>query len=275
MSLATLVVLVLFIWLSLAVIMTGAWHIQQRTGNAGWVDTIWTFAVAATAFTAGMVMLAGALSERAILVSILLWAWALRLGWHIAARTRGISDDPRYAKLQRDWGSDARRQMFLLLQSQALVSTPLVLAVVLAIVNPAPGFRLLDILGVLVFVMGLAGSAIADRQLRHFKRHNTRPDAVCDAGLWSWSRHPNYFFECVLWSAYPLFAIDLTGSWPWGWLALLGPACMIWLLTRVSGLPPLEAHMLEKYGSAYRRYQNRTSPLLPLPPLLTAQRTDE
>lgn len=266
MSFTTLGLLVFFIWLSLAAIMALAWRTQQRTGNSGWVDTIWTFAVAATAFAAGMVMVDGALSERALLVSGLLWIWALRLGWHIAARTRGITDDPRYAKLQRDWGNDAPRHMFLLLQSQALVSTPLVLAVVLAIVNPAPYLRGPDALGLLVFLVGLAGSALADHQLRRFKQDNASPGAVCDIGLWSWSRHPNYFFECVLWSAYPLFAIDLTGSWPWGWLALLGPACMIWLLTRVSGLPPLEAHMLEKYGSTYRHYQHRTSPFLPLPP---------
>ena len=67
------------------------------------------------------------------------------------------------------------------------------------------------------------------------------------------------------WLAYPLFAIDLSGSYPWGWLALSGPACMYWLLRHVSGIPPLEEHLIKSRGAAYRAYQERTSAFFPLP----------
>jgi hypothetical protein len=89
---------------------------------------------------------------------------------------------------------------------------------------------------------------------------------VCDAGLWGWSRHPNYFFEWFGWLAYPLLAIDFSGVYPWGFAALLGPACMYWLLVYVSGIPPLEAHMLERRRDEFRAYQARTSAFFPVPP---------
>ena len=89
---------------------------------------------------------------------------------------------------------------------------------------------------------------------------------ICDVGLWGWSRHPNYFFEWFGWLAYPLLAIDSGGGYPWGWAALAGPACMYWLLVHVSGIPPLEAHMLEYRRDEFRAYQARTNAFFPAPP---------
>jgi steroid 5-alpha reductase family enzyme len=113
-----------------------------------------------------------------------------------------------------------------------------------------------------VFAAGLAGGAVADGQLRAFARSGA--GGICERGLWRWSRHPNYFFECLLWCSYALIAP--APGYPWGWLALLAPACITLLLARISGIPPLEEHMLAKHGEAYRAYQHRTSALIPLPP---------
>lgn len=89
---------------------------------------------------------------------------------------------------------------------------------------------------------------------------------ICDTGLWGWSRHPNHFFEWLGWLAYPRLAIDLSGTWPWGWLALSGPAFMYWLLVYVSGIPLLEQQMLQSRGDAFRSYRAQVSPFFPLPP---------
>jgi steroid 5-alpha reductase family enzyme len=191
--------------------------------------------------------------------------WAARLGTHIANRTMHITDDPRYASLIKGWGRDARRRMFLLLQKQAIVSIPLATSVFLAAQNPEPEWRLQDWLAVLVMLTALLGEAIADRQLRRFRGDPASQGKVCDAGLWRYSRHPNYFFEWLGWITYPLLAIDLSGGFVWGYLALAGPLCMYWLLTRVSGIPPLEAHMIASRGDAYRVYQQRTSAFFPAP----------
>jgi steroid 5-alpha reductase family enzyme len=246
-----------------------AWAAEQATGNSGWIDTGWTFGLGAVCVLCVLVPFPSAplsTAPRRVLVAIAVFAWAIRLGFHIASRTAGIVDDPRYAALRKSWGPrQASRQMWLLGQKQALVSIPLALSIFLAARNPAPALRLQDLLAALIFIAAIAGEAIADRQLRAFRRTAAR-GAVCDAGLWRWSRHPNYFFEWLGWLGYAVIAVDFTGAYAWGWLALAGPACMYWLLVYVSGIPPLEEHMLRTRGDAFRAYQARTSAFFPLPP---------
>jgi len=258
-------VTVLCVSLALCVGMSLAWVAWQRTRNSGWVDTVWTFSVGIVGLAGAVLPPTGAaaLPSRRALVAVFAALWALRLGLHIARRTRGITDDPRYAALLKGWGADAPRQMFLLLQKQALVSIPLGLAMVLAASNPEPALRLQDWLGVVVILVAVAGEAIADSQLRRFAANPANRGKVCDVGLWRWSRHPNYFFEWLGWLAYPLLAI---GAWEWGWVALAAPTCMYWLLAHVSGIPPLEEHMIATRGDAYRAYQAQTSAFFPLPP---------
>jgi steroid 5-alpha reductase family enzyme len=253
--------------LALGLVMSGAWLVWRRTGNSGWVDTVWTFGLGGVGI-AGAFLAPGSVSAtwwRPQLVAGLVALWALRLGVHIARRTRGIKDDPRYAKLMEGWGEDGPWQMYVLLQKQALVSIPLAVSILLAAWNPVATFRPVDLIGVLVLLVGIGGETLADRQLDRFRRDPVNRGRVCDVGLWRWSRHPNYFFEWVCWLAYPLLAVPASVTYPWGWLALAGPLCMYWLLRHVSGVPPLEMHMLESRGAAYRAYQARTSAFFPLP----------
>ena len=163
------------------------------------------------------------------------------------------------------WGNDAARRMFWFLQSQAAVGIILALSIVLAAQNPNPDLRIQDLIGLVILLAAIVGEAIADRQLRAFKSDPANRNAICDVGLWRWSRHPNYFFEWLSWLAYPIIAIDFAGHNPYGWLALAAPICMYWVLVHVSGIPPLEDHMLRSRGEAFRAYQKRTRAFLPLP----------
>lgn len=244
----------------MAAAMALATVVERRTGNSGWIDVVWTFGLGATGVLGALLPFGDAPLARRLLVAALALAWALRLGLHIARRTRGIAEDPRYAKLRRDWGERADAQMARMLQMQALASIPLALGIVLAAHQPAPTLGWRDLAGTLVFAVGIVGGAVADRQLRAFSRSGQ--GGICDRGLWAWSRHPNYFFECVLWCAYAVIA----AAYPLGWIALLAPAAITFLLVRISGIPPLEEHMLAKHGAAYRAYQEKTSALVPLPP---------
>ena len=250
----------------LSAIMSVAWVIQQRTGNSGWVDTVWTFGVGLTGAVAALTPMVGAYEPRQFIVAAFAAIWAARLGIHIASRTTKIIDDPRYAKMIEGWGADAPRQMFWLLQKQALVSIPLALSMFLAAHNPAPGLTLGDIVGIVVMVIAVAGEGVSDWQLQSFKSAPANKGGINDIGLWRWSRHPNYFFETLGWLAYPLLAINLSGTYPWGWLAFAGAACMYWLLVYVSGIPPLEEHMLRTRGDKFRAYQRRTNAFFPAPP---------
>jgi steroid 5-alpha reductase family enzyme len=254
---------------ALSIAMTGAWWFQRHRQNAGWVDVVWTFATGGVAVLGALWPLPELYSfaPRQLIVAMLCAAWSLRLGLHLRARVRTRPEDARYAGFRRDWGAGFQSRLFWFLQIQAAAAWPLAVAITLAARNPAPGFRVSDLMGFAVIAAAVAGEAVADRQLARFVAgtHNQ----VCDAGLWAWSRHPNYFFECLGWCAWPLFAFNV--DWPLGWLAWAAPVLMYWLLVHVSGIPPLEQVMLASRGDAYRAYQRRTSSFFPLPPRREAQ----
>jgi steroid 5-alpha reductase family enzyme len=251
--------------LALSVLMAFAWMVQQRTGNSGWVDTIWTFSVGLVGAGSALWPIAGAApNPRQWLVAALVAIWSLRLGLHIAVRTAKITDDPRYAAFASEWGVNSARRMFVFLQNQAFGSIPLAFAIFVAARVPKAGLRVQDYLGVLILFAGIAGEALADAQLKAFRGDPANKGRVCDAGLWRWSRHPNYFFEWFCWLAYPVMALSVL--YPWGLATLLAPAFMYWILVHVTGIPPLEAQMLRSRGERYREYQSRTSAFFPLPP---------
>jgi len=250
--------------LSLSLLMSLAWIVQQRTGNSGWVDAIWTYSVGLISAIAAAWPLGDALPARQLLVVGLILLWSLRLGTHIALRSLGAADDPRYASYAREWGPAAPRRMFAFLQAQALVSVPLAFAVFVAAHAPQSALRTQDYAGAAMALAAIAGEAVADEQLRRFKSHPANVGRVCDIGLWRWSRHPNYFFEWLGWLAYPVIA--LSPEYPWGWASLAAPAVMYWILVHVSGIPPLEAQMIRSRGERYRAYQAKTSAFFPLPP---------
>jgi steroid 5-alpha reductase family enzyme len=264
MTLIYLAALVL-ISASLSILMAGAWAVQQRTGNSGWVDTIWTFSLGLVGAGAALWPIAGAApNARQWLVAALVVIWSLRLGIHIAIRTSGISDDPRYASFAKAWGLNAPRRMFIFLQNQALGTIPLAFAIFVAARFPSDALRPQDFIGALILLIGIAGEALADAQLKRFREDPANMGRVCDAGLWRWSRHPNYFFEWFGWLAYPV--IGLSVDYPWGLATLFAPIFMYWILVHLTGIPPLEEQMLRSRGERYRDYQLRTSRFFPLPP---------
>ena len=266
MGLIQLTISTFFVSVSLVSIMALAWHFQQKSGNSGWVDVTWSFGVGGVATAVAALPLGPDWPHwRQIAVAILAASWCLRLGLHIASRTRAATDDPRYRNLIAQWGSDARSRMFWFLQAQAAVGIILAISIMVAAHNPNPDLRTQDFMGLAILIAAIVGEALADRQLRAFKSVASNRNAVCDVGLWRWSRHPNYFFEWLSWLAYPIIAIDLSGHNPYGWLALAAPLCMYWVLVHVSGIPPLEDHMLRSRGEAFRAYQEQTRPFFPWP----------
>ncbi len=262
-----LIASVLAAGIALSAIMAFAWRIERVTGNSGWIDVFWTFGTGAAACTLALLPLedSGWPHGREMLVAALAGSWSLRLGWHILSRTRMVDDDPRYRDLMRQWGANAASKLFRQLQIQAAVGLLLASSVMLAAQNPIELFRIQDIVAIAIFFIGVMGEAIADAQLRAFKRSAANRGKICDAGLWGFSRHPNYFFEWLCWLAYPLLAIDIGGGNPLGYLSLAAPLCMYWLLVYVSGIPPLEAHMMRTRQARFVDYRRRTSAFFPWP----------
>jgi steroid 5-alpha reductase family enzyme len=246
--------------------MSAAWWFQRKWGNAGWVDVFWTFVTGGAGVFGALWPLSGTETypPRQIVSALLIAFWAFRLGTHLRSRVLSRPEDARYAEFRRDWGASFQPRMFGLLVIQAIAALPLAVAVLIAARNPLPSLCLADIVGVAVYVVSVLGEAVSDRQLARFVHDPANHGRVCDAGLWAWSRHPNYFFEFFGWCAWPFIAFN--PGWPLCWVTLLAPVLMYWLLVRISGIPPLERVMLASRGDAYRDYQQRTSAFFPLPP---------
>ena len=254
--------------ITLSAIMAAAWAVEQYTANASWIDCGWTFAVGLVSAGASVVPIGAASSgPRQLVVATLIAAWCARLAWHLLQRALRGADDPRYADLRRQWGASTSRRMYWFAQAQAVAAIPLVLAVLLAAHRSGAWPDWQDTLGAAVLLVGIAGAGISDWQLRRFAAEASHRDMVCDVGLWRWSRHPNYFFEWLGWVGFAAIAVDFSEAFACGWLAVLAPAMMYWLLVHVSGIPLLEQHLLRTRGDAYRAYQQRTSMFIPLPPV--------
>jgi len=256
----TLAAATLFSAVALSLLMSAAWLIDRRTGRAGWVDVVWSLGTGAVGTLLALAPY-GNISGRQVLVAALCSVWSVRLGSHIARRA-GLHDDPRYAHFREKWGDRFPTRMFWLLQLQAAVALGLVLTMFLAAHNPA-GLGVQDAAGTFLFVVSVAGEALADRQLARFRAASTNPADICDTGLWSRSRHPNYVFEWLVWVAYVPIAVDWRGGYPAGWLTVAGPILMYWLLVHISGIPPLEAHMRHSRGAVYVAYQARVNAFWP------------
>ena len=258
---------------ALSVIMSTAWVVQRRTGNSGWVDVFWSFGVGLVGASAALWPDANASGPRQILIAVAVAAWSARLGMHIARRTVSTDDDPRYRKLKDEWGEAAQTRMLGFLQLQAFAAWLLVVVVWVAAHAPRPGLDWRDWLGIGLVLASIVGEARSDRQVKTFGRNPANRGLVCDTGLWRYSRHPNYFFEWLGWVGYVIVAVDVTGEYPWGWLALIGPLYMYYLLVHVSGVPPLEEHMMRTRPDAFALYKARTNVFFPGPrrePVVTA-----
>lgn len=243
----------------LVVAMGAAAIIAERTRRSGFIDGIWALSTGVA--TLALILTLPVPVERPLLIAAFVAIWAVRLGRHLIGRTlKGAADDPRYAALRRDWGKAAPRKLFFFLEMQAIAGWLLALSAAAAAARPGPlDWR--DGLGVVIALIALAGEWQADRTLAAFRRDVA--GAVCDRGLWGWSRHPNYFFEWLFWIGIAIVGIGFDFRTA---LVLVAPASIYWLLVHVSGIPPLERHMLESRGEAFRAYQARVSPFFPRPP---------
>jgi steroid 5-alpha reductase family enzyme len=246
-------------WLAAAALMTGLWLIQRRTRNAGIVDVAWSFATGSLG--AVFALAADGAWPRRLVVAILAAAWGVRLGVHLWTRVAREAEDGRYRQMRADWGPAADRHLLVFFQIQALWAVLFALPMLAAAGNAAP-WSAWDALGVLLWLIGLAGETIADRQLAAFRAAPGNRGRVCQVGLWRYSRHPNYFFEWLHWWGYAALGLHA----PLWWLPLAAVVAMGYFITRVTGIPPTEAQAVRSRGEAYRTYQRTTSAFVPWPP---------
>jgi len=241
--------------------------LARRINNYGIVDIAWSYAFL------GLGVLYGALAHgwplRRILLPTLVGLWSIRLGTHLYQRVMGHhpEEDARYREMRVRWAANFNWEMFKFYQFQALSLVLLSLPFALVCINPTPGLHPLELAGATLWFIALCGETFADAQLAAFKRNPENRGKVCAVGLWRYSRHPNYFFEWLIWVAYFVFAC----ASPWGWISVICPASMLYLLLRVTGIPMTEEQSVRSRGDAYRAYQATTSAFIPWFPKKPAQ----
>ncbi|MBE2216126.1 MAG: DUF1295 domain-containing protein [Opitutaceae bacterium] len=240
----------------------GIYVLARRIDNYGIVDVAWSYAFGLLAMAYAFLG-DGWLPRRAV-VAVLVVAWSARLGTHLWRRVAAHhpEEDGRYRRMRENWSRRFHATMFGFFQLQALSVFILGLPFLLAMRHVDSAFHPLEIAGIVVFLAAIAGESAADAQLAAFKRDPANRGAVCTRGLWGWSRHPNYFFEWLVWVAFALIALPA----PAGWLGLIAPATILFLLLRVTGIPATEEQAVRSKGEAYRRYQRSTSVFIPWPP---------
>jgi steroid 5-alpha reductase family enzyme len=250
--------LLLLCWAVSAAAMSLAFVGARRAGKIGYVDVAWAGLMGVSALL--VAACAGGTLFSRILVGVLGATWALRLCLYLFKRVAHEAEDGRYVALRERFG-DAALPFFVFFQMQALVVALFALpfaTVATRTGDPAP-WQI--VAATAVWMLAVGGEALADQQLAQFRKDPANRGQTCRAGLWAWSRHPNYFFEWIHWFAYLLLAL---GSARW-WLALSGPVLMLLFLYRVSGIPWTEAQSLRSRGEDYRRYQREVSAFIPLP----------
>jgi len=236
--------------------MLALWLLHLRLGNASVVDPGWAYGLAIIATT--YAVMGPGYGPRRWLAAGMALIWGFRLGTYLLLRIVGKPEEGRYQQLRKDWKTNIAFKFLLFFEFQGLLDAFLSLPFLIAALNPAPALRPLEYLGAGVWLLAIVGEAIADAQLAAFKRTGAH-GAVCQRGLWNYSRHPNYFFEWLVWLAWAIFAL----ASPFGWLALSCPALMFYFLFRVTGIPATEEQALRSKGEAYRRYQETTSAFVP------------
>ncbi|MFM0166594.1 DUF1295 domain-containing protein [Paraburkholderia sediminicola] len=243
----------------LVVIFSAVWAWQLKTANAGMVDPVWAYSLGLVA------VLYAALSDgdpvSRALTALGGLVWGARLGTHLWKRNAGKPEDARYRRFREEWGDKAAGKMFWFFQVQVAVSMLLSIAFLVPSYRSRPAATGWIVLAVVLWIVSVVGEGTADRQLKRFAQDPANHNTVCRVGLWRYSRHPNYFFECVHWFAY----IALSIGTPWVWFTLLPPVLMAFLLLKLSGIPLLEASMAKR-RAGYAEYMRTTSALIPWPP---------
>lgn len=240
--------------------------VAQKIKNNSIVDIFWGFgfvlisaySLLYTHFTG----FNGGLDLYKIISAGLIILWGLRLFLYIGVRNIGKPEDYRYVNMKKKWGDHRPAlQAFLkvfMLQGffMLLVSTPIYVAM-LNVNTPTIVTTIVTIVGAALFAIGFFFEAVGDAQLRAFVKKRTSREQIMETGLWKYTRHPNYFGEVTMWWANFIIVVTTT----FGYLAIISPIIMTWLMLFVSGIPMLE----KKYdhNPAFQAYKKRTNAFFP------------
>jgi steroid 5-alpha reductase family enzyme len=238
--------------------MFGLWLLHFPLRNAAIVDAGWSFGMPLCALV--YAWRADGWPNRAWLLVAMTALWGLRLGGYLLfTRVFGHPEEGRYVTLREKWKTNIPLKFLLFYQVQAILCGLLSIPYYFVASNPHPGFAPLEAAGVALWFIGWTGESLADWQLWRFKSNPTNRGKTCRGGLWRYSRHPNYFFELIVWIGWAVYAMPS----PHGYWGLASAALLYYFLMHVTGIRPTEAQALRTKGQDYMDYQKTTNAFFP------------
>lgn len=246
--------------LAIVTVMLTTWIISVLIKNASIVDITWGFGFVVVAWTVRLTV-EGDTARQNLLVA-LVTLWGLRLALYLAKRNLGHGEDFRYVLMRRKHGAKFPWvSLYTVFGLQGALMWAVSLPVQLGQADDGVSVGPVAVIGVVLWVIGFVFETVGDAQLARFKKDPANAGKVMDRGLWSLTRHPNYFGDAVQWWGIGLIAAEAGTAA----IGLIGPVVMTVLLTRVSGVPMLE-HSMAKRRPGYAEYVARTSAFVPRPP---------
>ncbi len=246
--------------ITISIVMVTTWVISLIVKNASIVDIVWGAGFAITAVV--LAVSVDGNSGRQILLAIMVGVWGMRLALYLAKRNIGHGEDWRYKAMRKKKGSKfGLISLVTVFGLQGVLMWTVSLPVMFGNADKSPGVGPISVMGILVWIVGFGFESTGDAQLAKFKKEPANAGKVMDKGLWSLTRHPNYFGDACLWWGIGIVGAE-TGS---GVIGFIGPVVMTFFLLKVSGVPMLE-RSLHKRRVGYDEYVARTSGFLPRPP---------
>ncbi|MCW3070568.1 MAG: hypothetical protein JWO44_458 [Bacteroidetes bacterium] len=244
---------------AVSAVMLIVWIWAYRINNAGVVDIFWAFNFLVIAVV--IWLMAGGYETRKLIVCGLASLWSLRLGIYLLIRVGSHLDveEGRYKQLREEWAPHTNLKFFVFFQMQALSNVFLAIPFFIIALNPDPHISMQEWTGAGMWLAAIIGEGVSDWQLKQFKKDPANKGKVCEYGLWNYSRHPNYFFQLMIWISVLVLAI----SSPYGWIAIICPLAIGYLIFKITGIPMTEEQSLRSKGGLYKEYQRTTSVFVP------------
>lgn len=244
---------IVIVWAYLIIQMAFVWLIYRATKNPSFVDVSWSIGITVS----GLLYLATSnLAIIHLISAALLIIWCVRLAGYIYLRIVNGEVDKRYEQLSAQWTMAKSTGFFINFQFQGFLMIFVSLPIFFIASRMGKGTSLMDAIGMGIIVIGIIGEILADKQLAEFKKSPT--GAVCDVKLWSYCRHPNYFFEWLIWLGFSILAMPAN----FGFLGLASPILMYTIMVHITG-PITEANSIKSRGDAYKKYQDEVPMFFP------------
>ncbi|UOG54682.1 DUF1295 domain-containing protein [Leptospira noguchii] len=253
-----IITLTLSAWVFIIVLMTILWRVGKKINNYSIVDVGWGLSISTAAIVYFWLGDGFVLRAAQITSIVAFWGWRLSL-FILVTRVFKGHEDARYTSFRDEYGEKVDQKFFTnVFQLQGFLALLLSQIFLFPNMNDNPNINDFEIVGLIFFVFAVLGESLADFQLSEFKK-NSNKQQVCNIGLWKYSRHPNYFFEWLVWVSFGIYSL---GS-PYGWVGLISPIVMFILLTKVTGIPLNEKGQIKSKGDTYLEYIRKTNAFFP------------